>query len=110
MKSQKIDRKVSVFEILLLIVGIGIIAAGIYIFNLLLAEGYALLDYITFVILWLVLIFLLIMCAISENSREELGIIISENNKEIKLLRDISKEHLEEVKLMRESLSSKKKK
>ncbi len=67
-------------------------------------------DVFMFAILWLILLLMVIITAIAENAREELAIIVSENSQEIKLLRQISHEQLEEIKLLRPELSMKKRK
>jgi len=109
MSTNQVKRKISIFEILLLTVGLGIIGAGIYIFNLISSQGTGLYESVVFITLWLLLVFLVVVCAITENSREELGVIVNENSKEIKLLREISKEHLDEIKLLRQVLTPQKK-
>ena len=67
--------------------------------------------------LWFNLIFLMILCAIAENQREELGIIVQDQAKELRimreetqLLRQINEEQLEEIKLLREEFGSKRRK
>jgi len=109
MKTEINRRKISVFELLLLVIGVTVIISGSIAFNILIASGYGVYELVSFVALWLVVVFLVVICAISENSREDLGIIVKENSREIKLLRDISKEHLEEIRIAKASPLKKKK-
>jgi hypothetical protein len=115
----RIKRRSNAFEKLLLLVGFAIGVLGFYLLNIAFTVSGSLfnLDMLQAVFLWLLLIFMMILCAIAENQREELGIIIAEHvqetrllKEEIKLLRDISNEHLDEVKLLRKDLGSRKKK
>ena len=104
----EVKRKFNFFEIFLLFVGIVVIFAGSYALNMLIQMGVQIQYTLIYIVLWLLLIVAIIISAISENSREELGIIIQENNREIKLLRDISREHLEEIKMLKEVMKTKK--
>ncbi|MFW5747077.1 MAG: hypothetical protein ACOCWQ_06025, partial [Nanoarchaeota archaeon] len=61
-------------------------------------------DMLSAVFLWLLLIFMMIVAAIVENQREELGIIVSEHIKEAKILQQINKSSLEEIRLLREEI------
>lgn len=99
-------RKINFFEMMLLVICGLIVISGMYILRMIAAQGYPLLDFMTVTVLWLILIFCLVICAIAENGREELSIIISENSKEIKLLRSISKEQIEEIKLLRDTMDA----
>lgn len=102
----KLHRKTNVFERLLLIVGLGIAIFGFYLLNMAFDNSGRVFDLtmLSAVFLWMLLIFVMILAAISENQREELAIIISEHIKETKILRTISNEHLEEIRLLREEL------
>lgn len=106
------SRKLTIFEKLILVVGLFVVISGMFFLQklLLLSGGQFTTDVLVGVVLWLILIFVLILCAIAENGREELGTIIGENSQEIKLLRDISKEHLAEMRLLRHTFSEHSKK
>ena len=100
-------RSLTIFEKLILVVGLFVVVSGIFFMQKLLelSSGQFTTDVLVGAVLWLILIFVLILSAIAENGREELGTIISENSQEIKLLRDISKEHLAESRMLRHTLS-----
>jgi len=99
-------RNLTVFEKLILVVGLFVVIAGLFFLQklLYLSGGEFTGTVLIGVAIWLILIFVLILSAIAENGREELGTIISENSQEIKLLRDISKDHLSELKLLRQTM------
>jgi hypothetical protein len=101
---QPIYRKLSFFEYLLLAIGAFIIILGSFLLTIFIQRSIPLFEIMVFVMMWLILIVVIIISAIAESAREDLGIIIQENNKEIKLLRDISKEHLDEIKLLRQTI------
>jgi len=98
-------RKMTLFEIFILIVGLFVVIAGMFFLQRLLelSGGVFTTDVLVGAAIWLILIFVLILSAIAENGREELGMIISENSQEIKLLRDLSKEHLAQLRLLNEA-------
>ncbi len=99
------ERKFNFFEKLLLPVGIGLTFFGFYM--ILLAEKVnteiAWIRLMT-VFSWMMLLFIVIFTATSENMKEELTIIQKEHMTEIKLLRELSHEQLEEIKLLRQEL------
>ncbi|HLP80156.1 MAG TPA: hypothetical protein VK158_05955 [Acidobacteriota bacterium] len=105
-------RKTTVFERFLLIIGIAIVATGIFFVRrmLVVTRGEITTDVLIGIVLWLLLVFTLIIAAIAENAREELGVIMQENSQQIKLLRDISKEQMQELKLLRQELIDTRKK
>jgi uncharacterized membrane protein YcjF (UPF0283 family) len=91
-------RKSTVFEKLLLIVGIVVGIVGFKLLNAAYAQNPGLSWHALIALfLWLLLIFLIILTDSSEGIKEELAIIIKEHVAETKLLR-------EEVKLLREDL------
>ena len=107
------------FEKMLLLIGISVAVVGFYMLNKAFIEHGRVfdLDMLMNVFLWFNLIFLMILCAIAENQREELGIIVQDQAKELRimreetqLLRQINEEHLEEIKLLREEFGSKRRK
>ena len=102
------ERKFNFFEKLLLPVGIGLTFFGFYM--ILLAEKVntelAWVRLVT-VFTWMLLLFVVIFTATSENMKEELTLIQKEHMTEIKLLRELSNEQLDEIKLLRQELRRK---
>ncbi|MBN2567056.1 hypothetical protein JXB02_03170 [Candidatus Woesearchaeota archaeon] len=99
-------RKANVFELILLIVGVGIGILGFNLINGLYAEDQAMTwNLLQTVFLWLVLIVMVILAATMEDVKEELAIVIREHMEETRLLKDISHESLQEIKLLREELA-----
>lgn len=93
----------TLFEKLLLIVGIFIGIAGFWLINTTYSiEPGINWQFITSVFLWLLLIFVVILTDSNESIKEELGTIIKEHIDETKLLK-------EEVVLLRKSMDKKKK-
>jgi hypothetical protein len=114
-----IKRNTNIFEKLLLLVGVAIAIIGFYLLNKVFSTAGRVFDVqmLSAVFLWLMLIFFMIVCAITENQREELGIIATDQAQEVRLMREetrllkeISKEHLVEIKLLRQDLCKKSKK
>ena len=103
-----LGRKINVFEKLLLPVGIGLTFFGFY---LILLAGQTDTDSawlrLTTVFSWMMLLFLVIVTATTEDMKEELGLIQREHVTEIKLLREITHEQLQEIKLMRQEIKIK---
>ena len=103
-----LGRKINVFEKLLLPVGIGLTFFGFY---LILLAGQTNTDSawlrLTTVFSWMMLLFLVIVTATTEDMKEELGLIQREHVTEIKLLREITHEQLQEIKLMRQEIKIK---
>ena len=95
-------RKINVFEKLLLPVGAGLTFFGFYL--ILLADKtnleIAWLRLAT-VFLWMILLFIIIVAATTEDMKEELSLVQKEHVTEIKILREITHEQLQEIKLMR---------
>jgi len=97
-----LGRKINFFEKLLLPVGIALTFFGFYL--ILLADksntliGWMRLDT---VFAWMILLFIVIVTATSEDMKEELALIQKEHVTEIKLLREILHDQLQEIKLMR---------
>ena len=81
-------RKPNAFEKVLLFIGIVVIVVGyILIHSLAVRVGFFSGEVIQSLFLWVILITLIIMTAVSENMKEELKIVISNQATEIKLLR-----------------------
>jgi hypothetical protein len=98
-------RKLNFFELVLLLVGIGVGIVGFLIINNLYQDDPTITwDLYQTVFLWLLLIVMLILAATMEDVKEELAIVIREHIEETKILRDINKGLLTETKLMREEL------
>jgi len=103
-------RQINVFEKLLLPVGIALTFIGFYL--ILLAEkssttlGWFRL--IT-VFVWMLLLFIVILAATTEDMKEELALIQKEHITEIKLLRELVHEQLQEMKMLRQDLKIRKK-
>ncbi|PIN77178.1 hypothetical protein COV16_07125 [Candidatus Woesearchaeota archaeon CG10_big_fil_rev_8_21_14_0_10_34_8] len=98
----RIERKINLFEIVLLLVGIAVIVVGAYaIHKQFLLDGYLSWGLLQGIFLWLILLVMLILAAIMENVKEELCIVIKEHIIETKLLR-------EETSLMKDAVKRKK--
>lgn len=101
-------RKVTFFEKALFIVGIACTLLGFFLINkLYVAEGQVLsFSMLTVVFLWFLLIFQIVIAATSENQKEEMFIITKELHEETKLMRQVVKDNLLEIKLMRDDLGA----
>jgi len=86
----KVDkRKPNAFEQILLLVGILAIAIGYYfVHNVVLQYGTRSFEATSVILIWIITIILIILTAVSENSKEELKIIIKQQHEETCLLRD----------------------
>ncbi|MEM3374064.1 MAG: hypothetical protein QXE31_02470 [Candidatus Woesearchaeota archaeon] len=103
-----LSRKYNLFEKLLLPVGFGLTFFGFYL--IFLAEKLNTQTAwirLSAVFSWMILLFLIIISSATENMKEELLLIQKEHSSEIKLLRDITHEQLEEIKLLRQELKIK---
>ena len=96
-------RKTTLFEKILMIIGIALTILGFVMINQVFRASGSIISYnLTMsIFLWLILIILIIVVATFENQKEELGVIIKELNLETKLMREIIKDNLLEIKLMR---------
>ncbi len=103
-------RKTTLFEKLLLMVGIAILIVGFYFINkLFLVDQEITWGLITTTFLWLITLLLIIGTSSSQDVKEELSLIIKENVEEVKLLKKISQQQLSEIKLLRQDLKRRKK-
>lgn len=95
------------FEKLLLITGLAIGVVGFVFINFLFQADNNVMTWqmLHVVFIWLLLIFVVILSAIQENQREEIGIVIQKQSEETRVLRQIMTELHEETKLMRIDLS-----
>ncbi len=101
-------RDANLFEWVLLPVGFIVGFLGFYFINIMYSNEMSLTwDMVHAIFLWLSLIFLMIIAATNEDVKEELRIVISEQVKEIQLLKQISAEELDEIKLLRKELTKK---
>jgi uncharacterized membrane protein len=88
-KGEKLSRRINLFEVVLLVVGISVIfVGGFAIQKQFMLDGYLSWNLLQGIFLWLILLVLLILAAIMENVKEELCIIIREHIVETKLLRE----------------------
>ena len=104
-----IGRKINLFEKILLPVGIGLTFLGFYM--IILADRDSTMGAylrLTSVFCWIILLFIVIMCAAMEDMKEELSLIQKEHMTEIKLLREVVHEQLQEIRLLRQDLTKKK--
>jgi len=82
------ERKINFFEKILVIVGLLAILIGyLLIHNLVGAEGISL-GSLQVIFLWCILILLIVIAAINENMKEELKLVVENQVKEMRLLRD----------------------
>jgi len=104
-------RKINFFEVVLLFVGIGVGIVGfMMIKSLYQADPVLSWDLYQTVFIWLLLIVVLILAATTEDVKEELAILIKEQVEETKLLKELNNSQLEEIRLMRQELTTKVKK
>lgn len=89
----ELKRRPNVFEKILLVIGIGLIIVGyVAIHKTIMTEGSISWDLLQTIFLWILMILLVILAAVSENMKEELRMVIQNQIEEIKLLRkDINK-------------------
>lgn len=82
-------RKPNLFEYILLAMGLLITAVGyFFIYNVVNATGITSYESAVSVLLWLMVVLLVILTAVNENSKEELKIMIMQQHDELKLLRE----------------------
>ena len=85
---ETVVRKLTFFEIGLSFAGIAVMFVGFYaVHKQYLMDGYLSWGLLHAIFLWLILLVLLIVAAILENVKEELGVMIKEHILETKLLR-----------------------
>lgn len=97
-------RKSTLFEKLLLAVGVAIGITGFWLINSIYSQNPVVSwQLVTATFLWLLLVFMVVLTASNEGIKEELGIIIKEHIEETKLVK-------EEIKLLNRKLIKKGKK
>jgi len=97
-------RKINLFEKILLPVGIALTFFGFYF--IFLASKTTTTDAwlkLNVIFSWLSMLFLVVVAATTEDMKEELGSIQKEHITEIKLLREIVHENINELKLLRKN-------
>jgi hypothetical protein len=104
-------RKTTMFEKMLLLVGLGVTLVGFYLIRMayLTEKGLTWLMLLT-IFSWLTVLILFIVSSLNADVKEELMRILGEQVQETKLLKEISHEQLEEMKKLRLAFSSSKKK
>jgi len=83
-----LTRKPNMFESILLIIGVVLIALGyVVIYRMYLTEGFLSWELLQTLFLWILMILFVIFAAVNENMKEELMIMISYQAVEMKFLR-----------------------
>ncbi|NTV23072.1 MAG: hypothetical protein HGA85_01695 [Nanoarchaeota archaeon] len=100
-----LGRKINIFEKLLLPVGVGLTFFGLYLI-ILAQKSDTLTGWLKLaaVFTWMVLLFVVIVAATTEDMKEELGLIQREHVTEIKIMREMVYDQLQELKLLRQEL------
>ncbi|MFO8016329.1 MAG: hypothetical protein R6U32_04440 [Candidatus Woesearchaeota archaeon] len=100
--------KTTLFEKMLLFVGLAISILGFYLINnMYLQEARVTWSLIQAAFLYLLLIFIVILTDSNESIKEELKIVIKEQSEETKYLREVANDQLEEIKLLRKQMKKK---
>jgi hypothetical protein len=96
------------FERILLMVGIFVAAIGFYAINTIYVATGRTLSYemLSVVFIWALLLFLIIIASMAENQREEASLIDQELHKETVLMKEMIRDHVLEIKLLRETLAN----
>tara|TARA_Y100000310_G_scaffold326003_1_gene390314 strand:+ start:719 stop:991 length:273 start_codon:yes stop_codon:yes gene_type:complete len=82
------QRKINLFEKVLLCIGILVILIGyLFVYGMVAKEGLSW-NALQTTFLWLILIVMIILAAVNENMKEELKMVINNQVKEMQLLRD----------------------
>jgi hypothetical protein len=104
-------RKINVFEKILLPVGIGLTFLGFYLI-LLADQSNTIVGWLRLGTLfsWIMLLFIVILSAATEDMKEELALIQREHVTEIKLMRQMVHEQVQELKLLRKEFKYSKRK
>jgi len=102
-------KKTTMFEKMLLVVGLAISVLGFYwINNMYMREPKVTWPLLQAAFSYLLLIFMVILTDSNESIKEELKIVIKEQAQEIRYLRNIANEQLDEIRLLRRDLTMKK--
>lgn len=102
--------RLNMFEKMLLVVGIAVTIIGFYYINqMYTGEGRLSWALLQAAFLWLVLLFMIILTDSNESIKEELKEVVNQQVQETRLLRDISREQLDELRILNKALIKKKK-
>ena len=102
---KRMTSRLNVFEKLLLIIGIAVTIVGFYYINkMYTGDGRLSWALLQAAFLWLVLLFMIILTDSNESIKEELKEVINQHMTETKLLKDISREQLAELKILSQAL------
>jgi uncharacterized membrane protein len=97
--------RLNFFEKMLLLVGIAVTIIGFYYINkIYTGEGHISWALLQAAFLWLLLLFMIILTDSNESIKEELKEVIQKHIEETKVLREISKEQLAELKVIKAAL------
>jgi surface polysaccharide O-acyltransferase-like enzyme len=97
--------RLNFFEKMLLLVGIAVTIIGFYyINNIYTGEGHLSWALLQAAFLWLLLLFMIINTDSNESIKEELKEVIQRHIEETRVLRDISREQLAELKIIKAAL------
>jgi uncharacterized membrane protein len=108
---KKMARRLNFFEKMLLLVGIAVTIIGFYYINkIYTGEGHLSWALLQAAFLWLLLLFMIILTDSNESIKEELKEVIQKHVEETRLLKQISKEQLAELKVIKAALAKKKRK
>lgn len=108
---KKMVKRLNLFERLLLLVGLAVTVVGFYYINrIYTGEGHISWALLQAAFLWLLLLFMIILTDSNESIKEELKEVIRKHMEETKLLRKISAEQLEELKVIKKALKPARKK
>jgi hypothetical protein len=104
-----IGRKYNLFEKMLLPVGIGLTFLGFYLIYLA-DQSNSLVGWLRLltVFVWMLLLFNVVLSALSEDMKEELSLLQREHVTEIKLLKELVHDQYQELKLIRQELKGRK--
>ena len=101
----KMLHRLNFFEKMLLLVGIAVTIIGFYYINqIYTGEGHLSWALLQAAFLWLLLLFMIINTDSNESIKEELKEVIQRHIEETKVLREISKEQLAELKIIKSAL------
>jgi uncharacterized membrane protein len=101
--------RLNFFEKLLLIIGVAVTVVGFYYINkMYTGEGRISWSLLQAAFLWLVLLFMIILTDSNESIKEELKEVITQHVEETKILKEISREQLAELKILNATLGGKK--
>ena len=102
-------KRINNFEKILFIVGLAATFMGFYLINkVFVTDPYLNWSLLQAIFLWLMLLFIIILTDSNESIKEELREVIKEHMEETKLLKQISNEQLQQIKLLRKDLKARK--